>query len=280
MLPSETTREKPTAAIGGPVEHRRHHRSRLRHEREVAGSRREVREAGVDAARRHHESDAVGAHDAQAARASRVEHRALERGPVRPTLAKPGRQDDRGARAALGELADDLGHRRRRRRDHREIGCERQARDVAIDGHAVHRLEARMHRQDRPVEAGAEQVVGDGAPDRAFALARSDQRDRARREESVEAAEAHPVKLSQPARRRPRALARTALELDARATSFHRKAGPPHRRPRRTGRRWEAGERFSVDRDAVGVRGRSTDEHAEWLERVAIEQMELGGVGP
>ena len=114
-------------AIGGPVEHRRHHRSRLRHEREVSRSRRQVREAGVDAVRRRHESDAVGAHDAHAARACRVEHRALERGPLGPALAKPGGEDDHGAGAALGELTDDLGHRRRRCRDHREIGRERQS---------------------------------------------------------------------------------------------------------------------------------------------------------
>ena len=84
-----------------------------------------------------------------------------------------------------------LGHRVGRRREHREIGRDRQLGDRAVVEGRADRLLVRVHGQDRPAKSGLEQVARQHRADRARPVARADQRDRLRLEQRVEVADGH-----------------------------------------------------------------------------------------
>ena len=101
------TWEKPIPSIRGPVDHRRHQRTRLRDEREVARHGATMRETRVEPEMRQHQADAVRSKDAEEMRATGIEH----------ALRLPGietcRHDDAGPGSLGGEAADDLWEGRR-----------------------------------------------------------------------------------------------------------------------------------------------------------------------
>ena len=86
---------KADAARCRPVEHRGDHRARLADKGDVAGRRRQMREAGIEADSRHHDADAVGADEAQEMRARRIERGLLQGAAGIAQLAEAGGDDDR-----------------------------------------------------------------------------------------------------------------------------------------------------------------------------------------
>ena len=91
------------AARRRPIEHRGDHRARLADERDVAGRRREMREARVEPEPRHDDADAIRTDDAQQMRARRVQHLLLQLPPGIAQFAEPGGDHDRGLGAARSE---------------------------------------------------------------------------------------------------------------------------------------------------------------------------------
>ncbi len=176
----------------GPVEQGRHDRARLGEEGEVARPRAEVGEARVEPDARHQEPDAVRTEDAQQVRPGGIQHRLA---PLLPglgaALTESGRQHHRRAGAALAEFGDEARHGVGRRRDHRQIGCDRQGRDAGIGEHALDCRVARVDRQDRTLEAALQQVARRHLAHRARRRRCADEGDGGGREQAVEIADGH-----------------------------------------------------------------------------------------
>ncbi len=168
-----------------PVEHRGHQRAGLRDEREVAGARACVRKARVEARARRDRAYAVGALDADAgAFVRREQPRALG-------FVEARGDHDHGARAAVGEVVDDAGHRRGRRADDAELRRLGQVLQRRVDAFAVKFGPRRVDRPARAGERARAQVVPDDAADRAFLVAGAEDGDGTRGEQGIESVVVH-----------------------------------------------------------------------------------------
>ena len=174
-----------------PVEHRGHHRTRLADQRNAAGRRRQMRKTGIKPERWHDDADAIGADNAQQVWTCRVEHRLLKSPAGFAQFAETRGDHDCCLGTAHPECGDESRHGIRRSDDDREIGRLRQACDIGVHRHAVEGLAVRVDQQQLAGKAGAPQIAQEHSPDRAGPVGRSDQRDRARLEQSIEVADGH-----------------------------------------------------------------------------------------
>ena len=189
-------READTSRVS-PVEHGGQQRARLGDEGDRSGARRQVREAGIDAAARHQNADTVRTDDAQQVGLRGSQHLLLQRGTAAiREFGETGRDHHRSAGTACTEFVDQGRHRRRRRRDDRQVGRARQIPDRVECGYAEDRIAMRIDGQDRSFEASAEEVLEHLAADRCVPFRRADQLDGARLECEFEVADGHAVRLS------------------------------------------------------------------------------------
>jgi hypothetical protein len=218
------------AAGGGPVEDGGGDRPGLGDEGEVAGLRRQMHEARVDALRRRDEADAVRTEDAHEMRLGRLKHLLLE-GMAGSGLAfaEAGGDDDGRPAAALPKLGDQPRHGLRRRGDDGEVGNHRQLGDRAVVEGRAHRLLVRVDRHDRPRKARLEQVPRQNLADRARLVARPDERDRLRLEQGIEIAGRHGAVLKASGRRTRKASLVTSQD-DDRSSLGRRREGRVSRR--------------------------------------------------
>ena len=106
-------------------------------------------------------------------------------------LAETGRDDHRGARAALGQVRYQPRHGVGRRRDDREVGGRGEPCHVGCAGAPLDLDLVRVDEADRAGEPARDQVPRHHGADRAWPLARANQRHRARPEHRVEVADGH-----------------------------------------------------------------------------------------
>ena len=97
--------------------------ARLRHEGEVAKWRHAGCETGIELCARRQDAETVWADEPEAGRAGCLLAGVGERAG---SMAKPGGDDDGGRRSFFAGGGDDVGHGRRRRHDHAQIGRRRQ----------------------------------------------------------------------------------------------------------------------------------------------------------
>ena len=174
-----------------PVDHRRQHCARLGHERGAAGGRHTVRETRVQLVRGRQHADAVRANDAEHVRPGLLKH-ALLRGAARLThFGETGGQDDDGFHAARAEFADEIGDRRRRRRDDGELGRARKCRYRLVDLAPQKFAAVRIDEHDLARETALDQIARDDTADRGWRAACADQRDACRLEERIQIANGH-----------------------------------------------------------------------------------------
>ena len=185
------------AARQRPVDHRGRHGAGLREEGDVAGQDSGRREGGVEPDAGHGEPKTIGPDDAQQMRPRGGEQRG---GALLADLGlafgKSGGENDGGAGAAAGELADQRGNRIGRRRDDGEIRRQRQAGDIRIGHDAVHRGVVRINGDDRALEIGMQQIGHQRRADRMRLVGGADHRDRLRAEHLVEIADGHGLFLT------------------------------------------------------------------------------------
>ncbi len=174
-----------------PIQHAGQDRPRLGDEGELAGQGIGLREAGIEAAARHHDAQAIGADDAHQGRPRGRQHRLLQPLALLAQLGEAGRDHDRRPGAAGRQRRDDAGHGRGRRRDHREVRHQRQSLDRGIGQDALDRSLMRVDRHDRAGKAGVEQIARDHRADRARLARGADQGDRARVQQDLEIADRH-----------------------------------------------------------------------------------------
>ena len=116
---------------------------------------------------------------------------AFEASTGHAAFAESGRDDDRRTDALATAVADDLGNRRRRRQDHRQVGCRREVEDAAMGRLPGDRLVPRIDEVDRPGEAAFAEVAPDDVTQRAGGIAGADQCDRRGLEEGRNALGSH-----------------------------------------------------------------------------------------
>ena len=175
-----------------PVDDRGHHRARLGDEGQPAGARRQVRKARVQMLSGHHQTHAVGSDDAQQMGLGGLQHGAAQGRAVGVVAVLETRRDDHGRLGAAGaQFRDQARHRLRRRGDHGQVRCQRQAGHVLVGQHALHRHVLRIDRHHRPVETGPKQVARQHGTDRARPGTGADQRHRFGFEQVIEVADGH-----------------------------------------------------------------------------------------
>ena len=198
----------------GPVEHGRHQRARLRDEGDVAGQR---VDAGAKLAFRPMPGTAGRGSSARAMR-SRYGRAASSicAARSRPTLASPSAKPAVRITAARvprrPKLVDERCDRVGRRRDHGQVGHDRQRRHVLVGHDAVHGGGAWIDRHDRPFEAALREIAHQRRADRMRPVGCADHRHRFRAEHPVEIADRHCARF------RP---VRAALSANADDNSIH-----------------------------------------------------------
>ncbi len=171
--------------LEAPVKNGRAQRAALTDEANLAGARNGVGKGGVHAAQAVHHTQAVGADDAHLVARLRHDLR-LQRDTLRTGLLEAGRDDDRAAHARFDALADDVGHRGRRRHDHRQVNRVRHLTDAWIRFDAQHVGPFGVDGEDGAPEGTADQIPKNGAPHTASFFGGADQRDRLRVEDGME----------------------------------------------------------------------------------------------
>ena len=171
------------AALRGPIDHAGRDRARLRNQREISRPRHVRGKTRIEAHAGHHDAQAVRPDQPHAVFAGRSD-RGLLQGPR--SVTEPGRDDQRARRAASSGLIDNAGNRARRRRDDHKLRHERQLVE------AVHRRDAadlgmtRIDEAELSREASLLNVLQNGASNGDRAGARTDERDRTRRQQVLQ----------------------------------------------------------------------------------------------
>ena len=175
------------AAPPRPIDDRRDQGTRLGEKRKVAGQRRPMREAGVEADARQHQAETVGALDAQQMRTRRFQHGA-------PQLVANARRDhDRGARPPCPKLRNECGERSGRRDDDGQIRCSRERGNGRVAVAALDGAVLRVDEPNRPGKSTRQQIARGDQPDAAGPRAGTDQRHRARPQQELEITDGHGV---------------------------------------------------------------------------------------
>ena len=163
------------------IEHRRADRAGLRDQREPPRPRQRSAECRVEPDVGAHDAECAGAEQPDALRPRSGEDVALPRSR-RGGVAFGIRQQHRGAYLATG-VVQDAGNRARGRGDDREIDGLADARERGVDRAAEQVAPVRVDRVHATRVRAAQQVLENGASERAFALRRADQRDGPRRQQ-------------------------------------------------------------------------------------------------
>ena len=188
LLPTDTNSEIPMPRRAAWLEQLDAEPTRLREERDVAVDRLRRREGRVETHFRIgvRDAEAVRSDHAHAVGAGGRNDRALERGAGRVELGETGREHDQPVHALARALLDELGYLGGGTDDHRQVDRSGDLEDGAERGDAVDRRRVRIDRVHLAAEAGVAQVPHDGVADLARRAARTDHRDRSRREQTCD----------------------------------------------------------------------------------------------
>ena len=102
-------------------------------------------------------------------------------------MTEAGGDDDGGSRALGSGRSDRFGHRGRRHRNHHDIGRPSDGVDGLDGADAFDGTVVRIDHVHRPGKAGGEDVCDHVPADRGFTRARTDDGERARRDQPVQA---------------------------------------------------------------------------------------------
>jgi len=168
------------------VEDGRHERPALAQEADVTGTRHSSGEGGVETRGRVHHPEAVGTDDPHASPPGLFEDLPLQLGAFGARLPEARRDDDRTPHPTLDALADDPRHRRRGRGDDRQVHELWYLGDARVGLYPEDVLAPGVHRIYRPPEGVTDKVPHDRTPDAPRPVARPDDGDGVRIEDSVE----------------------------------------------------------------------------------------------
>ena len=170
-----------------PVDQRRGDCAGLRQERDPALARGHMGEPGIEPDRRDHQSERVGADDAEHMRLGRVEHLLAQA----VSLRQAGGDDHRGLPALLAQLRNDVGHRCRRRHDDRQVRRRGQVGRARVAFQSRNLAVFRIDRPDLALETGRDDVVHHHPAHRALANRRADHGQRTRSDHIFEISDRH-----------------------------------------------------------------------------------------
>ncbi len=182
---------KTDALGGGPFDHRRQHRSRLRDQGQMARPGPQMAERGVEPAARHDDAEAVRAEQPQAVRPGSVPQSAVENRRFIGAMPAGRGGDHRDFGAAPAQFGQQAGNGRRRSGDHRQFRRARQIGRARIGRHFQNAPVPAVDQEQLALETAVQQVAGQRRAQRTGPLAGADQRDRGGIEQIPQMADRH-----------------------------------------------------------------------------------------
>ncbi len=177
---------EPNPVGVGPINDGVAEGSRLRHQGQVAAPDLAFANAAIKPVCRAHQTQAVGAEDAQVAGGPGVLQRPLACLPLRTDLREAAAVDDGSFHTGLATTGNDCRNRVGRGGDHRQVGRMRQRFDIGVRLEPVDLSAVGVHGENLAAEPTAAQVAQDGIADSVLPFGRADQGDRSGLEQWVQ----------------------------------------------------------------------------------------------